>query len=346
MRVGVNVNLQLNPRYIQAGFKTQAKNISQTRKKAECKLACLLEVIAAHIIKHGHDCFASTPRLLSMYNNAASRYGVKPIKERAMFNLLNTVESKGFISRTHERNDAAWQTKRHIKINLATVQDAFAGAINWAIKAANAYVNRQKVQSSRSGVENSPIPSDIKGSDETPENKKCSVRSKDLSKESKLNKYNGFPSDSFFMKFFGAFANDAKSLQLAAKEGRITASGARKLIGIHAKLGFDLAKPFKRYLDHVIAKEHAYHQEQSRDEQQIYGGTSQKALQAANEDCLKHCQKWVDEGRGEFRRDLNGRIYYRDLMASKTIAREAWSKLIAHYVNSPDETLNWLKAQS
>ncbi|MGM6741245.1 hypothetical protein ABLB88_22890, partial [Vibrio parahaemolyticus] len=167
----MNVNLELNPRYIQAGFKTQAKNISQTRNKGECKLACLLEVIAAHIIKHGNDCFASTTRLLNMYNNAASRYGVKPIKERAMFNLLNTVESKGFISRTHARNDAAWQTKRHIQINLTTVQDAFSGAINWAIKAANAYVNRQKMQSSRSDVENPLNPSNTKGSEETATNK-------------------------------------------------------------------------------------------------------------------------------------------------------------------------------
>ncbi|MGL1133306.1 hypothetical protein ACSTLG_00990 [Vibrio parahaemolyticus] len=253
-----------------------------------------------------------------------------------MFNLLNTVESKGFISRTHARNDAAWQTKRHIQINLTTVQDAFSGAINWAIKAANAYVNRQKMQSSRSDVENPLNPSNTKGSEETTTNKKCSRRSKDLSKESK--KYNGFPSDSFFMKFFGAFANDAKSLQLAAKEGRITASGARKLIGIHAKLGFDLAKPFKRYLDHVIAKEHA------RDEQQIYGGTSQKALNAANEDCLKHCQKWVDEGRGEFRRDLNGRIYYRDFMTPKLEARTAWELLVEQYIKSPDNILSKFEA--
>lgn len=344
MRVGVNVNLELNPRYIQAGFKTQAKNISQTRNKGECKLACLLEVIAAHIIKHGNDCFASTTRLLNMYNNAASRYGVKPIKERAMFNLLNTVESKGFISRTHARNDAAWQTKRHIQINLTTVQDAFSGAINWAIKAANAYVNRQKMQSSRSDVENPLNPSNTKGSEETATSQKCSRRSKDLSKESKLNKYNGFPSDSFFMKFFGAFANDAKSLQLAAKEGRITASGARKLIGIHAKLGFELAKPFKRYLDHVIAKEHTYHQKLTRGEQQLYGGTPQQALQAANEDCLAHCQKWVDDGLGEFRRDLNGRIYYRDFMTPKLEARTAWELLVEQYIKSPDNILSQFEA--
>lgn len=311
MRVGVNVNLELNPRYIQAGFKTQAKNISQTRNKGECKLACLLEVIAAHIIKHGNDCFASTTRLLNMYNNAASRYGVKPIKERAMFNLLNTVESKGFISRTHARNDAAWQTKRHIQINLATVQDAFSGAINWAIKAANAYVNRQKMQSSRSDVENPLNPSNTKGSEETATNKKCSRRSKDLSKESKLNKYNGFPSDSFFMKFFGAFANDAKSLQLAAKEGRITASGARKLIGIHAKLGFELAKPFKRYLNHVIAREHSENVQHQDLEIKAFGGTPEQAKEAANAMFIEINESHVALGRAEFYRDRHNRVQLR-----------------------------------
>ncbi len=307
----MNVNLELNPRYIQAGFKTQAKNISQTRNKGECKLACLLEVIAAHIIKHGNDCFASTTRLLNMYNNAASRYGVKPLKERAMFNLLNTVESKGFISRTHARNDAAWQTKRHIQINLTTVQDAFSGAINWAIKAATAYVNRQKMQSSRSDVENPVKPSNIKVSKETVTNKKCSIRSKDLSKESKLNKYNGFPSDSFFMKFFGAFANDTKSLQLAAKEGRITASGARKLIGIHSQLGFKLAKSFKRYLNHVIAKEHSKNMQLQELEIKAFGGTPEQAKEAANAMFIEINESHVAMGRAEYYRDRNNRVQLR-----------------------------------
>lgn len=309
MRGGVNVNLELNPRYIQAGFKTQAKNISQTRNKGECKLACLLEVIAAHTLKHGNDCFASTTRLLNMYNNAASRYGVKPIKERAMFNLLNTVESKGFISRTHARNDAAWQTKRHIQINLTTVKDAFSGAINWAIKAANAYVNRQKMQSSRSDVENPLNPSNTKGSEEAATNKKCSRRSKDLSKESK--KYNGFPSDSFFIKFFGAFANDAKSLQLAAKEGRITASGARKLIGIHSKLRFELAKPFKRYLNHVIAKEHSKNMQLQEIETKAFGGTPEQAKEAANAVFIEINESHVAMGRAEYYRDRNNRVQLR-----------------------------------
>jgi hypothetical protein len=309
VRVGVNVNLELNPRYIQAGFKTQAKNISQTRSKGECKLACLLEVIAAHIMKHGNDCFASTTRLLNMYNNAASRYGVKPIKERAMFNLLNVIETKGFISRTHTRNDAAWQTKRHIKINLTTVKDVFSGAINWATKAANAYVNRQKVQSSRSDVENTSNLSNTNSSEENITNKKCSVRSKDLSKES--NKYNGFPSDTFFIKFFGTLANDAKSLQLAAKKGRITASGARKLIGIHTKAGVEIAKSFKRYLNYVIAKDHSKAKDIQDLEVKAFGGTPEQAKEAANAMFMEINESHVAMGHAEYYRDNHNRIQLR-----------------------------------
>ncbi|MGL5291142.1 MAG: hypothetical protein ACRC9T_04345, partial [Vibrionaceae bacterium] len=83
---------QMNAWYLPKGFRSQSGFIRQTHNQQERKFACLLEVIAEHIKKTNSNCFASTERLITMYNDAAANYNVAPIKRRTIFNLLNLLE--------------------------------------------------------------------------------------------------------------------------------------------------------------------------------------------------------------------------------------------------------------
>lgn len=246
------VIIELNPRYIKSGFRSQALNIKQNRPACERKIACLLEVISSHILKHGNDCFASTPTLLKGYNTTATRYGVKSIKERTLYDLLKELENKKLVSKDNQRNSATWQNKRHISLNLEQLKIMFSGVINWAYKAAKAYMERSKMQSRRHDVEEETKNNNFKHLTPEQNNRNCSIRTKDLSKERK-DIYKGKPAKEFYNKNFGELANEVEKLQDQARKGVLKSGGAKRLISIHSQCGFELAKPFKRFLNFIIA---------------------------------------------------------------------------------------------
>ncbi|CAH0543138.1 hypothetical protein [Vibrio marisflavi] len=244
--------VELNPDFINSGFRTQAKNITLTLPANMRKVACMMQSISQHILKYGATCFASSHRLLSIYNKHASNFGVKLIKERTLYNILNHVQSLKLISRTTRGNQATGQTLRDVTIQVSELKNVFSGVYNYALSCAKKRINRQNLQSGRSSVNKCSNPSNNKGQEAETDQKICSRRSNDLSRERKNITNKGIPSFSFYKKFFKQDAETVQSLQQAARNGNISGSGAKLLIGLHNKWGYELKKSFRKYLGYVI----------------------------------------------------------------------------------------------
>ncbi|MBE4080471.1 hypothetical protein ACJO2A_19975 [Vibrio parahaemolyticus] len=249
--------LLLNPRYWKSGFRTQASNIKANKPLAQRKLACLLETISSFILKHGHTCFASSDTLARTYNENCHRYGCKPIIKRTIDNYIKIAKELGLIAYGQlKRNDHTGQNQRHITLCVDGIQKMFTGAYKYALQAAEKFCNRQKLHLGGASVEKPLEASSDKAFEQSDKNKNCSINTKDLSTESKNKINNGIPSDSWFLKIFKRDADEVKQLQLAAKQGRLSASGARRVIKLYNKHQQPLAPKFVSYLKFVIASWH------------------------------------------------------------------------------------------
>lgn len=312
------IALELNPRYLKSGFRTQARNIAIRESLKNRQLACLLQVISEHILKHGSSCFASTKRLLALYNQCAPLYQIKAISERTLTERFKSAESAGLISRDHSHNHATGQTRRFITLNLGAIKSLFSGVYNYAAGYALKHHNRHNPPIGRPAVDKSDKPNAGKPSQCIRGSLNCRKEgSKDLSKESKKDKYNGQPSDSFYVKHFKQDANVTKELQQAARQGRLKASGARKLISIHAKHGFELAKSFKRYLHSLIAQDHLETKVRGDIEQKY---RDRKAIYLANDAVLVAAEHEIATGNKIPSYDRFGRVHLLDY--SETIPND------------------------
>lgn len=249
--------LLLNPRYWKSGFRTQASNIKANKPLTQRKLACLLETISSFILKHGHTCFASSDTLMRTYNENCHRYGCKPIIKRTIDNYIRSAKKLGLITYGQpKRNDHTGQNQRHITLCVDGIQNMFTGTYKYALQAAEKFCNRQKLHLGGASVEKPLEASSDKVCELSDKNKNCSINTKDLSTESKNKINNGIPSDSWFLKIFKRDADEVKQLQLAAKQGRLSASGARRVIKLYNKHQQPLAPKFVSYLKFVIASWH------------------------------------------------------------------------------------------
>ncbi|MGL1133572.1 hypothetical protein ACSTLP_23000 [Vibrio parahaemolyticus] len=248
--------LLLNPRYWKSGFRTQASNIKANKPLAQRKLACLLETISSFILKHGHTCFASSDTLARTYNQNCHRYGCKPITKRTVDTYISDAVDLHLIDRKSFQNRETGQNQRHITLCVDGIKNMFAGVYKYALQAAEKFCNRQKLHLGGSSVEKPLEASADKACEQSDKNENCTINTKDLSTESKNKINNGIPSDSWFLKIFKRDADEVKQLQLAAKQGRLSASGARRVIKLYNKHQQPLAPKFVSYLKFVIASWH------------------------------------------------------------------------------------------
>ncbi|MGL5334750.1 MAG: hypothetical protein ACRC9R_01160, partial [Enterovibrio sp.] len=130
----------------------------------------------------------------------------------------------------------------------------FEGVLNWAIAAADALAERMDLHSGGGKDKNTSEARCDKASQGSSDQQNCTIITK--LKDKNNNNENNEPPKTFFERFFKENAQEVQSLQLAARLGRITASGAKKLIKLHLKHGYKIATNFYKYLRFVIAKEH------------------------------------------------------------------------------------------
>ncbi|APX10094.1 hypothetical protein SL034_004296 [Vibrio harveyi] len=316
MQTNSSINLVLNPRYIASGFRSQANNIILTHRSTERKLACLLEVISSHIKKHGSECFASTDRITKLYNLACKRYAVPSVSERTISNLIKRLEDLKIIERSLQRNVCLWTTKRHIILNIDRLAALFSGVINWSIAAANAFCKR-KLQSSRSTVDNSNEASHEKGSSNARKIKTCKIKTKILSRDKEIEKGTSTRLDylSWIKKTFKQDVETVHQLYEAAKQGRLKASGAKKLISLNAKHNNVIPERFMKFLNHLIHIDRDFAQKENdrleKMEIAAFGGTAFEAKQEANALRMAMSEADVATGRAEFYRDRFNRVQIR-----------------------------------
>ncbi len=259
--------LMLNPRYVYSAFGSQARNLSTSKNKTIRKLACLMQSIAKHILKCESVCYASSYTLLKSYKSLSKNYGVSPISDRTLSKQLKQAEELGLIGRTHSHDRELGISRRNITICLKGLKAMFKGVFNLAASNAEKHHNREKVRSGRPSVEKHSQPRGDKPSKPMRDPKSCGQRSKDLSKESKeIEKREGkaLPSDNFFVHYFGQFADEMKSLQLAARNKSLTGAGAKRYVKIYALQGYPIAEKFNRYLRRLIGQDNRQRADKAR----------------------------------------------------------------------------------
>lgn len=258
-----NTSLILNPRYISSGFGSQASNIRKYEPLSVRKIACFMKTVASFIRKHNAGCYASTDTLLDEYNKNSPKYGVKTISKRTIGNLQAKAEELGLIQVSTIFDRKKGIKRRLMNFEFSGIEKSFKAVYKWALKAANNFCGMGDLHDGGSTCEEPQELRDCKASQQIQDEQNYTTRSKILSND-KGNKNNGsrrLSYDSFLIKYFGADADEVKSLQQAARnsqhsENPITASGAKRLIELHNQHGYPLAPSFAKFLNHIIAKEH------------------------------------------------------------------------------------------
>ncbi|MGL4735343.1 MAG: hypothetical protein ACRCWB_09725, partial [Enterovibrio sp.] len=139
----------------------------------------------------------------------------------------------------------------------------------------------------------------------------------------------GEPPISFFEKFFKEKAPEVQSLQKAARLGKITASGAKKLIKIHNEYGYPVADKFKKFLNFIIVK--GNNKQTPPDPEQVASKSQESAAQKPPSDGKEFksspCREadylappddhHVKLGLAEYYRDKIGRVQIRWLDKNK-----------------------------
>lgn len=313
-----NTALELNPRYMKSGFSSQASNISKYEQASVRKVACYMQTVSQFILKHGNGCFASTRTLTATYNENAPRYGVRAISERTLATLQANSEKQGLINVSTHYEKSHGQRRRLINFNYAGICKTFSAVYKWAENAARNFCGLGNLQDGGGGCGEPSKLKHHKASRVKEDHETCTTRSKIISKDININNASRPLSKSdFFIKYFGSDANECKSLQDAARQGVITANGARKLIGIHHRNGYPLAKRFIKFLNHVIAKEHAHNKSVVQGIVDLYGRFStsvSEAIELANQDLIDWAEADVALGRGKLELGRNGVLSYKALV--------------------------------
>lgn len=304
-----NTSLILNPRYISSGFGSQASNIRKYEPLSVRKIACFMKTVASFIRKHNSGCYASTETLLDEYNKNSSKYGVKPIAKRTLGNLQAKAEDLGLIQVSTVFDKKKGIKRRLINFVFTGIEKGFKAVYKWALKAANNFCGIGDLHDGGSTCEEPQEIRDYKASQQIQDEQNYTTRSKILSNDRK-NKNNGsrrLSYDDFLIKYFGADANEVKSLQQSARysqhsENPITASGAKRLIELHNQHGYPLAPSFAKFLNHIIAKEHHRNQwlrNVTISAYKVGDMTDEEAIQAANHELAYWETTFVERGLSE-----------------------------------------------
>jgi hypothetical protein len=325
-------SLVLNPRYIKSGFGSQSANIKKYQPLEFRKLACYMRTVSQHILKHGHNCFASSETLLKEYNDNTARYGVPTISKRTIGNLQVRAEKQDLIrvSTTFDKKHGV--KRRIIKFNLVGIKKHFKAVYNFALNAARNFCGKGDLHLGGSSCEEPRELREYKVSQQSEDEQNYRTRSKILSNDRNI-KNNGsrrLAYDDFLIKYFGGYADEVKSLQEAARNRTLKASGAKRLIELHNRKGYPVAPKFKKYLDHIIAKAHSFNKtlrkviaQQGKDLSGNYCLTDQEAIDVANRELMDYADFYVWEGLGEVKIDrCSGVAYYREF-TEKELHRNA-----------------------
>ncbi|UTM60472.1 hypothetical protein L4174_023690 (plasmid) [Photobacterium sp. CCB-ST2H9] len=241
--------LEAAPVYIAGGFFSQARNL-QSLTTSERQNACYIATISSFIKKHGAACFAAPVTLISTFNTHCPKFGLNIIGRSTFFTIQRRVLDSGLV--TVDANYLHHQARsiRKFSLNIELLISTFSAVARTAISRAKAYLQRQLDSHRHSALSQDGTSNDA-ASDSDPTHRNWTIRSKG-SKDLK-NKYKT-PDGAFYKNRFREDCDTAYQLQNSARNGAITAAGAKKLIQLHEKHGVFMATTFRNFLVYVIVK--------------------------------------------------------------------------------------------
>lgn len=241
--------IEAEPAYLAGAFFSQSHNLAPSMSRRQLQETCFLASVASFIKKQGATCYASPETLLSTYNKHACKFGLKTIGRTTLFAIQARVMEMGLVKNTIEHDVKKGRNWRKFAIDFKLVLGLFSSVFSQAYHRAKACLNRKlncnRSQESTTKESNNDAGSSISG------DKGNWTRATKESKDLKRHK-NKKPTGAFFKKRFGKDCDTVYQLQEQARNGSISASGAKLLIGLHHKYSVNLAPAFKAFLNFRI----------------------------------------------------------------------------------------------
>lgn len=240
-----------NLQYISSAFFSQANNIARyNADKRKRELACITATIAQFFFCAKSQCYACVNTLLSRYNELSTKFGVRACKRSKFLELQKEAEKLGLlINESGAFNPKRGFKERFLSLGLKTISNIFPAVFNQALKFSFPFFSASYSDLGGSSVDKSENPSNGKDHAQSENKEKCTQRSNYISKDIDKNKK---VADAKFYKKFGVDCDLAYTLQQAAKNQSLIASGAKKLMELHAKYKVPMGKSFKGYLQWLI----------------------------------------------------------------------------------------------
>lgn len=251
--------LKFCPATLSGAFASQAKNLTKATVKIK-RIACYLEVIAAHYFNEISSCYRNAQSLNKMFNDRAEKYGIKEVKKTTFNEIQNSAIEAGLAIKPKNLISfdlLKMKKTRTIILNFDAIAATFPSVFNTAIRYAYpSFLSRFRSIVGKQSKNNAEA-SNSKGLQEHQEQEK---RSKSLNKRS-LNKNKGV-CQKFYSSYFKEDAREVQSLQEQANNAKqyeaqyrhIHFSGykAKRLINLHKKHGVKLGESFLKFLKYTI----------------------------------------------------------------------------------------------
>lgn len=240
------------PHYIFGAFKSRAKNYSSFDNRTRQNV-CLLATISHFTLKCGSTCFAATATILNQFNSICSSFGVKEISRSTLFTIQKRLSNLNYIIVESEYDNAKGKHNRKIALNMETIEYSFTDVFNLAVSRATAFLNRIldsnriKKEVTEKGSNNNNLGNNGKTQNWT---RITNTISKDIIKNKKDRTKT--PNGAFYTSRFKRDADQAYQLEQSARNGSISAGGAKKLISLHTKHNVFLKPSFLKFLQYRI----------------------------------------------------------------------------------------------
>ncbi|MEC6833040.1 hypothetical protein VXS06_14830 [Photobacterium toruni] len=244
--------IQAAPNYIFGAFKSRAKHYAEFDKRTRQNV-CLLAAISQFTKKSGSKCFASSHTILTHFNSISESFAIKAISRSTLFTIQKRLVMLGYLSIEPEYDDKKGKHNRNIVLEMKAIEHSFTDVFNLAVRRATSFLNRIldsnrfKDLNTDKFNNNNELSDNSNGGNWT---RITNSKSKDLNKEKK--ERTKTPTGAFYTSRFKQDADQAYKLEQSARNGAISAGGAKKLLSLHKKHNVFVKSSFLKFLQYRI----------------------------------------------------------------------------------------------
>ena len=239
------------PSYLFGSFKSRAKEYT-TESTAVRQNLCFLTVISSHLKIADSKCFAAPKTLLNEFNELTTTFNLKSISRSTFFTIQSRLQRISLINVISEFDNHKGHHNRDITLNIEQISYAFKDVINLAASRAVAFLNR-KLDCARYKTKTTDNNNNNSNLAKNSNHKNWTIITNTISKDIKNKKdRTKTPTGAFYTSRFKRDADQAYQLEQAARNGSISAGGAKKLISLHTKHNVFIKPAFLKFLQYRI----------------------------------------------------------------------------------------------